>query len=193
MNSNLKEVYDFETRLATKKEINKLAIYLAERKWEDYKKSKSPIGIKTTQKETTDFIRKEKAVILQLIGSKVLVQDYKKFNVSIFVFNYVQEHNKNTILSMTFRVLQTEKGMIKLESGDAIFELDALGKRSFYKSQNRTGRHDRPKSESIQKTIEIRNYLKVNPEENRERVCNEFGLSKTTYYRTIKWLEDRKN
>ncbi len=159
------------------------------------KKNKNTTAAKSTKKEAVDFLRKEKTVILELMGDKVLVQDYKKFDVSVFVFNYIQEHDKNTVLSMTFRVLQTEKGMESLESDDAIFKLNALKnkKRPYHKRQHKTGRHDRPKNESIQKTIEIRKYLKVNPNENRDRVCNEFGLSKSTYYRTIKWLEDRRN
>jgi hypothetical protein len=193
MKNDLRETYDFEVRLATKNEINNLSGYLAKIKWKDYKKTKNSQRLKTTRKETANFLTKEKVIILQLIGDKVMVQDYKKFNISIFVFNYIQEHDKNTILSMTFRVLQTERGMESLESGDAIFELNNLKKRPYHKRQHKSGRHDRPKNESIQKTIEIRKYLKVNPSENRDRVCNEFGLSKSTYYRTIKWLEDRKN
>jgi hypothetical protein len=193
MKNSFKDTYDLDIRFATQSEINNLSEYLAKKKWEDYQKNKNTIATKSTKKETVDFLKKEKVIILQLIGNKVLVQNYKKFDVSIFVFNYIQEHDKNTILSMTFRVLQTERGMESLESDDAIFELNALKKRPYHKRQHNAGRHDRPKNESIQKTIEIRKYLKVNPKENRDRVCNEFGLSKTTYYRVVKWLEDRKN
>ncbi len=193
MKDNFKKTYDLDIRFATQSEINNLSEYLAKKKWEDYQKNKNSTATKSTKKEAVNFIRKEKKVILELIGDKVLVQDYKKFDVSIFVFNYIQEHDKNTILSMTFRVLQTERGMESLESDDAIFKLNALKKRPYHKRQHKTGRHDRPKNESIQKTIEIRKYLKVNPSENRDRICNEFGLSKSTYYRTIKWLEERKN
>ncbi|WP_024773067.1 hypothetical protein [Aquimarina macrocephali] len=193
MKDNFKKTYDFDIRFATRSEIKNLSEYLAKKKWEDYQKNKNTTAAKSTKKEAVDFIRKEKIVVHELIGTKVLVQDYKKFNVSIFVFNYIQEHDKNTILSMTFRVLQTERGMESLESDDAIFELNVLKKRPYHQREHKTGRHDRPKNESIQKTIEIRKYLNVNPKENRDRVCNEFGLSKTTYYRVLKWLEDRKN
>jgi hypothetical protein len=193
MKGNFKNTYDFEVRLATEAEICTLCIYLAKKKWEDYQKNSATLKVKITKKESADFIKKEKAIILELIGDRVMVQEYKKFDISIFVFNYIQEHDTNTILSMTFRVLQTKKGMEKLEPDDAIFNLNALKKDPYRKIQSRTGRHDRPKNESIQKAIEIRNYLKVNPDENRDRVCHEFGLSKTTYYRTIKWLEERRS
>ncbi len=171
MKDNFIKAYDLDIRFATQSELNDLSEYLAKKKWEDYQKNTLT---KPTKKEAVDFLRKEKMIILELIGDKVLVQDYKKFDVSIFVFNYIQEDDKNTILSMTFRVLQTERGMESLESDDAIFKLNALKKQPYHKRQHKTGRHDRPKNESIQKTIEIRKYLKVNPSENRDRVCNEF-------------------
>ncbi|WP_160111981.1 hypothetical protein [Aquimarina sp. AU58] len=193
MKDNFKDTYDFEVRLATMNEITNLSGYLAKKKWGNYKKTKNSLGVKTTRKEAVDFIKKEKTIILQLIGDKVLVQEYKKFDISIFVFNYIQEHDTNMILSMTFRVLQTKRGMEKLEADDAIFDLNRLKRRSYHKRKSKSGRHDRPKDESVQKAIEIREYLRVNPDENRDRVCHEFGLSKTTYYRTLKWLEHRRN
>lgn len=193
MKDDFKEDYGFEARLATENEIDILSGYLANSKWEDYKQSKNSLGLETSTKEQEHFIIKEKAIILELIGSIVVVQEYKKFNVSIFVFNYIEEHDKNSILSMTFRVLQTKRGMEKLESEDVIFNLKSLKEHPYHKKQTKKGRHDRPKNESIQKTIVIRNYLKVNPNENRDIVCNKFGLSKSTYYRTLKWLENRKN
>ncbi len=193
MKDDFKEYYGFEARLATKNEIDILSEYLANSKWEDYEQAKNSLRLETSTKEQEHFIIKEKAIILELIGSIVVVQEYKKFNVSIFVFNYIEEHDKNSILSMTFRVLQTKRGMEKLESEDAIFNLKSLKGHTYHKKQTRNGRHSHPKNESIQKTIVIRNYLKVNPNKNRDIVCNEFGLSKTTYYRTLKWLENRKN
>jgi hypothetical protein len=192
MKDNFKDTYNFEVRLATMNEITNLSGYLAKKKWEDYKKTKNSLGVQTTKKETIDFIKKEKAIVLQLIGDKVLVQEYKKFDISVFVFSYIQEHDTNTILSMTFRVLQTKRGMEKLEPDDAIFDLNRLKRQPYHKRKSKSGRHDRPKNESVQKAIEIREYLKVNPDQNRARVFNEFGLSKSTYYRTLKWLEHRR-
>ncbi|WP_143273611.1 hypothetical protein [Aquimarina sp. MAR_2010_214] len=79
---------------------------------------------------------------------------------------------------MTFRVLQTKRGMEKVEPDDAIFDLNCLKRRSCHKRKSKSGIHDWPKNESVQKAIEIREYLRVNPDENRDRVCHEFGLSK---------------
>ncbi len=191
MKDDCKDTYGFETRLATKYEINTLSRYLAREKWLDDQKNKKALKVKATKKQAVEFIRKEKSIILELIGDTVLVQDYKKFDISIFIYNYTQSQNDNTVLSMMFRVLKTPRGMEVLENDDAIFELSHLKKYPYHKRRSKTGRHDRPKNESVQKAIEIREYLKVNPDENRDRVCNEFGLSKTTYYRVIRWLADR--
>lgn len=72
-----------------------------------------------------------------------------------YFINHIQEHDANTILSMTFRVLQTKRGMEKLEADDAIFDLYRLKRRSYCKRKSKSGRHDQPKNESVQKAIEI--------------------------------------
>ncbi len=193
MKDNFKDRYDFQLRLANKSEVQELATFLAGNKWKEYEKDRKLLGKTVTKKESANFIKQEKRIITEVIGRKVMVQDYKKFNASIFVYNYIQEHAKNTVVSMTFRVLKTELGMQVLESDDAVFDLEILQNQLYHQKSVTTGSHNRPRNESIQKTIEIRNYLKQHPNENREVVCREFGFSKTTYYRVLKWLEARKN
>ncbi|GAA4275933.1 hypothetical protein [Aquimarina mytili] len=56
-----------------------------------------------------------------------------------------------------------------------------------------SGRHSRPKNESIQKTLEIKNNINVNPGLRMDDVCQKFGFSKTTYNRALRWLEHREN
>ncbi|TSE07982.1 hypothetical protein [Aquimarina algiphila] len=192
MITNLKDKYNFELRLATKKEIDTLVDFIAGKKWEDsrkYIKSPKPKVIKV---EKDDFISKERRYILELIGGKVLVQDYKRCNVSIFVYNYIREHDEDTIVSLTSRVISTKKGMEFLENEDVLFNLRELKSRIYFKNKVKSGRRNRPSEDSIQKTLEIKKYIEItNPEINIDKICHKFGFSKTTYYRVIKWLEVR--
>ncbi len=192
MISNIKDKYSFELRLATKDEIAALAEFLAKKNWKDSLnlKYKKPSRSKKAKVEAENFINKEQLIIQELIGKKVLVQDYKKFEVSIFVYNYIQEHDKNTVTSLTSRILKTKKGMELLENEDILFNIKGLKNRRYHTKKVKSGR---PKNESIQKTLEIKNYIKTNPELRMDDVCQKFGFSKTTYYRALRWLEYRNN
>ncbi len=194
MIDNLKAKYDFNLRLATKDEIKVLAEYLAKKNWDNSLKYRKPSKSKAFKVEADDFINEEKTIILELIGSKVLVQEYKKFEASIFVYNYIQEFEKNTITSLTSRVLKTKKGMELLNNEDVVFNLKDLKTKTYHdKKKERVGRPSKPKDESIQKALEIKRYIDDRPDFDMtmDEVCQEFGFSKTTYYRVIKWLETR--
>ncbi len=194
MTSNSIDKYGLQLRLATKKEIGALAEFLAKQNWEDSQKYQTLPITEETEKEAFNFIKIEKDIILELIGGSVMVQEYKKFKVSIFVYNYIQDQDKNTITSVTYRVLQTERGFEKLEYDDVVFKLNTLKNKSYHKSRkHKQGRPSGPSQESLQKTMEVNRYIKVNPTVNRTQICKDFGFSKTTYYRALKWLEHRRN
>ncbi len=191
--NTLKNKYNFQLRLSTKGEIATLVEFLAKKNWQDSLKYKKPSTSKKAKLEAENFIKKEQLIIQELIGEKVLVQDYKKFEVSIFVYNYIEEHDKNTVASLTSRVLKTKKGMELLENEDILFNIKGLKNRRYHTKKVKSGRPGRPKNESIQKTLEIKNYIKTNPGLRMDDVCQKFGFSKTTYYWAIKWLEHREN
>ncbi len=193
INDSFKNTFDFELRFATKNEIEILIEFLVKQNWEDSQKYRTSPVSDDDKKEALNFVAKEKDLIRQLIGGKVMVQEYKKFNILIFVYNYIQEQEKNTITSATFRALKTENGFEKLDHEDVVFKLDALKNNPYQTKRNKKGRPNRPNKESVQKAIEVNRYLKANPNVNREHICKEFGFSKTTYYRTLKWLEYRRN
>ncbi|WP_025741300.1 hypothetical protein [Aquimarina pacifica] len=159
---SLKNKFDFVQRMATQKEIE----------------------------EVVGFLSKEKNIVLRLLRGSVLVQDFKKPKVAIYVYNHIKMHENNSILSMTFRVLKTPYEMRLLENYDAIFDFDKLKKEKAKKKAPK-GRRAIPKMESIQKTMLVRKYIEKNPNVNRERTCAEFGISKVTYYRTIKFLDSQ--
>ncbi len=192
MINHLKDKYDFELRLATKKEVDVLVGFLAEKKWEDSRKYIKERKSKVTKAEVDDFINKERIHILELIGSGAWIQDYNKYDVSIFVYNYIQEHDEGVIASLTSRVIRTKKGLEFLENEDVIFNLKDLKSSVHYKKKVKTGRRSRPSEESIQKTLEIKKHIEIMaPKMTMNQICKEFGFSKTTYYRVIKWLSIR--
>ncbi len=172
MTNNLKNKYDFQLRLATKDEIDELAESLARKNWLDSEKYLKSIAKDIKETMATDFISRDKNNILELIGDKVLVQDYKKHEVSIFVYNYIQEYEENVITSLTFRVLRSKKGMELLENEDVIFNLNELKNGKHYKKKVKSGRPNKPKDESIQKTLEIKRYLEtLNTDITMDKVC----------------------
>ncbi len=191
MINTLKNKYDFELRLASEEEIEAITKFLAKKNWRDSLNltDKKRSRTKKAKIEEENFIKEEQAVIRELIGDSILVQDYKKFEVSIFVYNFIQEYDKNTIASLTSRVLKTKKGIELLENEDILFNIKGLKNRRYHTKKVKSGRPARPKNESIQKTIEIKNYLKTNPGIRMDDVCKKFGFSKTTYYRSYRWLE----
>ena len=139
-------------------------------------------------KDFSDFIKKEKAIIRELIRGKVMVQDYNRYNIKIYVYNFISEQGESDVISITSRVLETERGMEKLEIHDALFKLDSLRKKPYRTTNVKIGKPNRPRDQSIQKAIQIQKYIKEHPNVNREYICKKFGSSKGTYYRTIKWL-----
>ncbi len=192
MTNILKNKYDFKQRLATPQEIDSLAEFLAKKNWLDSEKHLKSIKKDIKEAMTSDFIGRDKNNILELIGSKVMVQDYKKYGVSIFIYTYVQEFQENVVTSLTFRVLQNKKGMELLQDEDVVFDLKNLQTKPYHNNKEKQGRPSKPKSESIQKAIEIKKHLESNTVLNMDETCREFGFSKTTYYRVMKWLAVRK-
>lgn len=173
MKNSLKEKYGFETRIASDKEIGELAEFLV--------KTDSVSNRKTN-----------KLQIIRLIENTVIVQDYKKFDVSIYLYNYNKHYRRNEIMSIPFRVLKTKFGIERLTQDDIIFKLKELQKEKYNKKTKTKGRPKRPMNKSIEKTIQVRKYLENHPLENIEGICHEFGFSKTTFYRVCKWI-DRHN
>jgi len=90
-------------------------------------------------------------------------------------------------------VLQNAKGFALLEDEDVSFNIGKLKTKAYTQNIHKAGRLKRPKAESIQKTLEIKSYYEKHPEQYIDDICKEFGFSKTTYYRTIKWLKQREN
>ncbi|MBQ0734839.1 hypothetical protein [Aquimarina celericrescens] len=191
MTNTLNDKYDFELRFASKKEISSLIEFLAEKNFRDRLMSKKEVNMPWIVKERNDFIKKERPIIQGLIGDKVIVQDFKKHHVSIYVYNYIQEFKENKITSITSRVLKTTKGMEILKEDDVIFDLEHIKTFGYHDSDMNKGRPSKPTNQSIQKTLEINEYLRANPNKHMDAICQEFGIGKTTYYRVMKWLEVR--
>ncbi|MBQ0733898.1 hypothetical protein [Aquimarina celericrescens] len=191
MTATLNDKYNFELRFASKKETKTLIEFLAEKNFRDRLMNKKEVNIRWVVKERNDFVKKERPIIQGLIGDKVMVQDFKKHNVSIYVYNYIQEFKENKITSITSRVLKTTKGMEILKEDDVIFDLEHIKTFDYHDSDMNKGRPRKPTNQSIQKTLEINEYLKANPNKNMDAICQEFGIGKTTYYRVSKWLEAR--
>ncbi|WP_062062738.1 hypothetical protein [Aquimarina longa] len=181
MKNSLKEKYGFETRIATYKEIEDLAEFLANQNLKNKLKSKS-----------LSSIEENRTRIIELIDNTVIVQDYKKFDVSIYLYNYSQQYNQNEVMSIPFRVLKTKFGMETLTQNDIVFKLKDLQKEKYRKKVKTKGRQKRPMDESIEKTIQVKKYLEKHTLKNIAGICNEFGFSKTTFYRVSKWIDSHK-
>ncbi len=170
-----------------------LAEFLARKNWEDSERTLTSITPILKKEIAADFINEDKDNIFELIGGMIMVQDYKKYDALIFVYNYIQEHGEGKVTSLTFRILKTKLGMKLLEEEDVVFDFKEVLTKEYYGNKVKNGRLSRPKSESIQKTIEIKKYIEANQNITMDTVCQEFGFSKTTYYRVLKWLEHRNN
>ncbi|WP_438710956.1 hypothetical protein ACSTS3_20600 [Aquimarina muelleri] len=191
MKDDFKQDYDFELRLASESEIASLAEHLARKNWERTQKNKEDIELNANAPETLDIIAEEKKAILDLIKNKVLVQDYKKYKASIFVYNYIKEQNKGVIATMTLRVIKTEYGMRSLNHEEIVLNLKNLKKLVQNENLQDKGRPKGPGNRALQRTIEIDKYLESNPKKDMDNICKEFGISKSTYYRTKWWLKGK--
>ncbi len=193
MTNTFKQQYDFELRLATMEEISKLVDFLAHKNWLDHEKQLTSISAKTKKLVADEFIPKNRESILKLLGGKVLVQIYEKYQVSIFEYSYIQEVEKGVISSLSFRALRNQFGFTLLEDEDVLFDLNELKDKLNNPNKLKSGRLRKPKAESIQKTLEIQRYFKNHPGMGIDTICREFGFSKTTYYRVLKWLAVRES
>ncbi|MBP2834210.1 hypothetical protein J8281_18580 [Aquimarina sp. U1-2] len=190
MTNTLNDTYKFELRFASTKEIESLIEFLAENNFKDRFFNKE-IDIRQIVKERNDFVKKERAIIQNLVGDKVMVQDFNTYNISIYVYNYIQEFEEHKITSITARVLKTPKGMMILKNDDVIFDLEHIENFTVNRSDTSKGRPNKPTDRSIQKTLEINEFIRTNSNKNIAAICKNFGISKATYYRVIKWLEVR--
>ncbi|WP_281989698.1 hypothetical protein [Aquimarina aggregata] len=191
MRNNLKRNYNFELRLANKKEIASIAEYLAMNNLKN--KENGVLKSKNNDEEATVFMETNKELITKLIQGIVTVQDFKKFDVSIYTYNYIEEYTANTICSANFRILRTKDGMELLAHEDIMFKLDALNKNGFLEKRRKANKVHRPSTFSLQKTIEVNTYFENNPRINVDDVFRKFKISKTTYYRVNKWISIRDN
>lgn len=191
MKDDFKKNYDFELRLASETEIMSLVGYLARKNWERSQKNENDIELYANEPETLDIIAKEEKIILDLIKNKVLVQDYKKYNASIFVYNYIREQSKGVIATITLRVIKTKEGMRSLDHEEVILDLKNLKKIMQDEKLHGKGRPKGPGQRAFQKTIEVDKYLEDNPKKDMEDICKKFGISKSTYYRTKLWLKGK--
>ncbi len=192
MKDDFKQDYDFELRLASESEIISLAEHLARKNWERKQKTIEDLELNANTPETLDIIANEKKTILNLINDKVLVQDYKKYDAAIFVYNYIREESKGVIATMTLRVIKTKDGMMRsLDNDEIILDLKDLKKIMLDEKQHDKGRPKGPGDRALRKTIEIDKYLESNPKKDMDNICKEFGISKSTYYRTKWWLKGK--
>ena len=184
MDVEFKKKSGFIFRQASKLEINQLIKFLATQKIKNNT---------TTKGGLNKLVKNETKILKELINGKVLIQEFKAFKVSIYIFTHTQvsSDSENKITSMNCRVLQTRKGMEYIENDHIVFDLDELKKSSYIRNINKpVGRHKRPKDQSIIKSIKISAYINKHPKVNRDFICKEFGFNKTTYYRTLKWMEN---
>jgi hypothetical protein len=180
-------------RYATKEEMSKCIECLVEQLWQDAVKNKERIIFCEIDFEKGEQKFKEEETLRyeDILGFFGIVDYFPEENCSLITTSdcYIDE-NDSCVYSTPSQFINVEGVYSCVEAGSEFFnfKLNIFIKKTISSLQNTVGRPNRPTDNSIEKSILILDAIKED-KFGIDFVCEEIGLPKSTYYKTIKWLE----
>jgi len=181
-------------RLATKEEMSNCIECLVDELWQDVAKGNGLDFLKDDFERGEQKFKEEETLRYQEdIGDFGIVDYFTEIDCSLITTSFICEVNEKNpfIMNSAYRFINIQGTYSTLEADEEAFDfhLDILIKKAISLSNNHIGRPNKPTDNSIEKTLMIRDSLMRNENFGVDFVCKQTGLPKSTYYKTLKWLQ----
>lgn len=179
-----------KVRIGTKKEIESLADFLALNLYKDYlsgihlesMKEAESLGMK-------NFIIKYSREYYNNIEKTTFIEEYYEGKIHIYRTNIVMHKKDNDDFLINYEQYYLDKNEFVCVTGNIDVIHKELLKENFITTK---GKRNRPPNEnSILKTLEILRIQSNEPHKTINSICKNVGLTKSTFFKTKKWLANK--
>lgn len=176
-------------RYATKEEMSKCIDCLVDELWQDVINEDARFDETIAlEKGEVEFKKEERLKYQESVGYFGIVDYFPEDNCSVITSSYC--YKDSCVINIPYRFVNVQGVYSCIEERDADifdFKLDIFIKKTISSLKNTVGRPNRPTDKSIEKSLLILNVVTQNV--GIDFACREIGLPKSTYYKTLKWLE----
>lgn len=181
-------------RLATKEEMSKCIECLVDELWQDVARGNGLDFLEDDFEKGEQKFKEEETLSYQKqIGDFGIVDYFTQIDCSLITTSCICVVNKENpfIMNTPYRFINIQGDYSSLEEDAEAFDfhLNILIKKAISLSNNHIGRPKKPTDNSIEKTLIIRDSLMRNENFGVDFVCKQERLPKSTYYKTLKWLQ----
>lgn len=178
-------------RYATQEEMSKCIECLADYLWQDViRKDARFVDEISLEKGEVEF-KKEVFLEYEEIFSRFGIVDYfPEENCSVITTSYAYKSSDDCVNSTPYRFINMN-GVYSCVEDDTEyfnFKLSIFIKKTIDSLKNTVGRPNRPTNNSIEKSLLILNAISTQ-KVGVDFACEQIGLPKSTYYKTLKWLQ----
>jgi hypothetical protein len=179
-------------RYATQEEMSKCIECLADLLWQDVIREDSRFVDKISlEKGEVEFKKEEYLQSEKIIGSFGIVDYFPEENCSVITTSYTYKSPQDgCVMSSTERFINMNGVYSCVEEDTEFFnfKLSIFIKKTIASLKNTVGRPNRPTDNSIEKSLLILDAIRTQ-EVGVDFACKHIELSKSTYYKTLKWLQ----
>jgi hypothetical protein len=178
-------------RYATKEEMSKCIECLVDELWQDVIREDARfVDTLNLKKGEVEFKKEECLHYQEIIGDFGIVDYFPEENCSVITTSYAYKTEDSCVMTTPFRFINVQGVFSSVEEDVEFFnfELNIFIKKTISSIKNIVGRPNRPTDKSIEKTILILDAIKTQ-NVGIDFACEHLELPKSTYYKTLKWLE----
>jgi hypothetical protein len=179
-------------RLATKEEMSKCIECLADELWQDVIREDARFVDKINLEKGEVEFKKEVCLESQkILGYFGIVDYFPEENCSVITTSYTYKSSKDgCVMSTPYRFINMQGVYSCVEEDTEFFDfkLSTFIKKTISSLNNTVGRPNRPTDNSIKKSLLILDAIRTQ-EVGIDFACEQIGLPKSTYYKTLKWLQ----
>jgi hypothetical protein len=179
-------------RYATQEEMSKCIECLADFLWQDVIREDSRFVDKINlEKGEVEFKKEVCLETEEILGSFGIVDYFPEENCSVITTSHTYKSSKdNCVMSTPDRFINMNGVYSYVEQDTEFFDfkLSIFIKKTIASLKNTVGRPNRPTDNSIEKSLLILDAIRTQGV-GVDFVCEQIGLPKSTYYKTLKWLQ----
>jgi hypothetical protein len=179
-------------RYATQEEMSKCIECLADELWQDVIREDARFVDKISlEKGEIEFKKEVRLEYEDILGCFGIVDYFPEENCSVITTSYTYKDSKEgCVMSTPYRFINMEGiySCVEEDTEFLNFKLSIFIKKAIDSLKNTAGRPNRPTDNSIEKSLFILDAMRTE-EIGIDFACEQIGLPKSTYYKTLKWLQ----
>jgi len=179
-------------RYATQEEMSKCIECLADELWQDVIREDARFVDKINlEKGEVEFKKEVCLETEEILGCFGIVDYFPEENCSVITTSHTYKTSKDScVMSTPYRFINMNGVYSCVEEDTEFFDfkLSIFIKKTIASLKNTVGRPNRPTDNSIEKSLLILDAMSTEVI-GIDFVCEQIGLSKSTYYKTLKWLQ----